>query len=331
MRRVVVVVFSLVVLMWISVAASAQVCRRIQLCDPGLKWGLSAEGGWLGYFRKGLVLNAEGGPFFTNSGVQVSQELPVEGPWFALELSASPNPRFSGYLKGTWLIPTNRSSSEEFDRISIWPPEGRQLSTSTQWYTLEGAGIYWGLYSGLGIIGGFRYDSYCTAFSNPTLFDFTGMGSLSDEADLTMNLYLPFVGLVLDQGSVQLGFIGFPTVIGELKYGTTYGGASFAGGWMRGDLGASFNGGYFVELFAQWGTELDIGPGALSSGNLSLFAKYSYLHGWATPDESFSSVGAPAASLGGPTANEVSFGLLRETYTIGARLDLAFSLPSWMY
>ena len=82
---------------------------------------------------------------------------------------------------------------------------------------------------GLGkLLAGFRYDRFATNFKVPGNFS-GALGTPSDTADVTINCYIPFVGVQMAQGSPgrsELVFrvIGFPWVGGDVKYHDSIGG-----------------------------------------------------------------------------------------------------------
>jgi hypothetical protein len=330
MRRVVVVLVTLAVLAWVPMSASGQVFGGRSSCDPGRRLGLGFEVGWLSYFRDGFVLSAGGGPFFWYQAEEApSQELGLQGIWLGLTGDYRVNDRVSGYLKGTWLIPSTKKTSDFWAEQSlIFGPAsaGRDYSTSLQWYTLEAGGNLRLFGGSTVLLGGFRYDSFDLTLKSPSDFPSApGFGGPTDESSFTMDLYIPFVGLMVDQGSVQIGFVGFPTMFGEMKFNNTYA-RLFAGpnAWAAPEIGAGINKGYFFEAFAQLGTSADFVPYG-SSTNISVFAKYTVVHAYGTPDLDFGF--GQNAFIPGNASSEVGVTVNRENYILGAKLDMRFSSP----
>jgi hypothetical protein len=248
--------------------------------------------------------------------------LPINGPWVGLSLAARPQGAFTAYLNGTWLLPTTADTP-----VQVTGPD--DSLSSAQWYTVEGALNYWGLYSGLGLVGGFRYESFDSSMGlswggSPA----PGFAVLNEEdADLAVDLYIPYVGLVADYRGAQIGVLGFPLLLGDMKFGSTvvqqFLAPIQAAGWNHGEWNPSFDKGYFFELFFQWKTALDY---AGAPGNFGLFAKYSQLWGSASTDSSDTWVN-PGAQ--GALSLPIDVTFRRQTYALGVNAEIAFSLP-WL-
>jgi hypothetical protein len=161
-------------------------------------------------------------------------------------------------------------SSDETFAIADAPPGGKTWSTNTDWWFVDGALSYETL--GLGkLLAGFRYDRFATNFKDPG--NFSGpVGSPSDTGDVTINCYIPFVGVQLDQGTPggsQLMFrvIGFPWLGGDVLYHDSIGNFSVLT-QDRIELQKGIGKGYFLEAFAEYGQAV------FGSGQVSVFGRW---------------------------------------------------------
>ena len=147
--------------------------------------------------------------------------------------------------------PCQPASDETFS-ISDAAPGGKTWSSNTDWWFVDGALTYETL--GLGkLLAGFRYDRFAANFKDPG--NFSGpVGSPSDTGDVTINCYIPFVGVQVEQGTPggsQLMFrvIGFPWLGGDVLYHDSIGNFSVLT-QDRIELQKGIGKGYFLEAFA---------------------------------------------------------------------------------
>jgi hypothetical protein len=235
---------------------------------------------------------------------------PVQGLWLELSGMMPLNDRVSLFAAGSWLVPVNGKSDEDYVFFNWGDRKGR-WQTSIQWYTLDGGGAF-SSDGPVAVVAGFRYDSFEAGFSDPErIVEILSLPS--DEANFWFGLYIPYVGLVTGWGStLRVGFIGFPYLPGEVKYGQTVGAAQPS--TVRVDASGAVSDGYFMEIFAQGGA--DVG-----AANIGLFGKWEYLRARATLD-------LDARFLGTQTLNDsVDLGFYRQCWTVGCELTLDFVSP----
>jgi len=158
------------------------------------------------------------------------------------------------------------------------------------------------------LIGGFRFDSFSTNFSDPA--NAVGFVSLNtDTADSTLNCYIPYVGLMVNQGNrLRVGVIGFPYVPGNIKYHET------TAGTIRTETRGSLRNSYFLEVFGEYAKDF-------LGGSIGVFGTWSYL--------STSSNMTAEARAGGVLLNTqpYRFTLDRQSYILGAKFSLDFFSP----
>jgi len=220
---------------------------------------------------------------------------PVHGIQLSATAIASPNDRITAIARGTWLLPWNGESFENYEFGAA--KAERKWTAKTQWWTVEGAGAFsmnaWGA-----IVAGLRYDSLQTSFKDPseaTLLSFVGQ-----EADLQVNLWIPYAGVIARQGRVTFGIIGSPWVPGHLRYGQTNSLIFVPNSRLEGS--GSTRSGYFFETWAEFNVNL-MGAAA------GLFAKYTYVH----------------------VRVEDSLTSAFSVFTNSGQLEITFDRPNWIF
>lgn len=291
------------------------------ICAPTKSVGgpLAFYVGW-GDDRKGTALSANLrrqnlGPFGDDL-LSISNSYGIRGVWLGLAAQTNLMGRI-GILADYWiLIPTNQSSGETFS-LTDGPPGGKTWSTNTDWWFVDGALSY--DTCGLGkLLAGFRYDRFATNFKDPGNFS-GAAGSPSDTGDVTINCYIPFVGVQTDLGTSggnQLMFrvIGFPWLGGDAKFHDSIG-TSFVLTQDRIELAKGVGKGYFFEAFAEYGRAV------FGSGRVAVFGRWNVLHGNAKRID-ISDVFAGVPLVGG-----YQFAFDRQSWTFGGSFSLAFTTP----
>ena len=102
-------------------------------------------------------------------------------------------------------------------------PGGRTWNTRPEWWYLDAAATC-AFCTPFKVMAGFRYEHFSVRFDNPS-DNFGIVSTTGDEADLTINSYLPFVGLQTTVGgpasNVYVRFIGFPWAPGDVTHSET--------------------------------------------------------------------------------------------------------------
>jgi hypothetical protein len=247
---------------------------------------------------------------------------PLAGLWLGLDQKINFNETCGLDLDGWVLIPTNRQGSEQEPTITLTtigavspvtvavPTVGnRTWNTRTEWWYLDAAAT-WACCTPLKVLAGFRYEHYSTSFDNPT--DIYGVPSnLNETADLTVNSYLPFIGLqtrIGDSGSnVLVRWIGFPIAPANLTFSETN--AVSLGN--RVDSTGNWSNSYWMEVFAEYNRNFAAGMG------IGAFFRWNLYHAQAsltTNPLGFSGV-----------SSDASFD--RNTITLGGNILLNFGSP----
>ena len=190
-------------------------------------------------------------------------------------------------------------------------PGGRTWNTRTEWWYLDAAATC-AFCTPFKAIAGFRYEHFSVRFDNPS--DAFGLVvNPGAEADLTINSYLPFVGLQTSVGgpasNVYVRFIGFPWAPGDVTHSET--GVSGLGLGSRIDSTRSWNRSYFWEIFAEYNRNFAAGMG------IGAFFRWNLLHGQTDLSATLPS--------GLAVSSDASFD--RNTMTFGGSFNLSFNTP----
>jgi hypothetical protein len=294
-------------------------------CDPGPS--LALEVGYTGD-RRGATVDITTDTGFGIAFPNWRYNYPLQGLWLGLTANIPVGDRLSFTASGSWLVPSNqRADEEQIFYTGIQPTFVRKWATSIQWYTL-GAGAALSLEGPVSVVGGFRYESFETKFHDPEAIFFVN-NSPTDEAEVQVNLYLPYVGLVMGLGSgssascgsceiwdpkVQVGLIGFPYTPGEIKYAETIIELE-----PRFSVSGPVSNGFFMEAFLNCNCGIGV-----SGANVGFFAKWSYVHAkaGATADAEDTAIVNPENR-----ADSADLTFDRRNWTIGAIFDVNFVSP----
>jgi hypothetical protein len=219
-------------------------------------------------------------------------------------------------LAASVTVPTAR----KVEQLTPDPPADHQRDWSgkTIWGTVEGL---WGYPIGCDVLAlaGFRWDHWQTSLKNPSNWRPIAVRfDPSDTGDLTVNSYLPLVGLVTNQGRFTFGVLGFPVTFGDAEYHeSTLGRPRRLG---RITEHGNFNNGYFLEFFSDMA--IAVGPIANNTvdASASLFAKLSFLDARGTASWQ--------RDVLDPLAYNPQFSFRRSIFVIGAETTIQFSIPS---
>jgi len=144
-------------------------------------------------------------------GVQVGASLPIR---FA--------DQYALRVYGSYLIPNNPPANQEI----TWTdrPQGIRewRHSKSQWYKVGGELLY-PVYGQAALVGGFRLDSLLTDFSDPDPNYFFTVPWM--EAQTTLTIYEPYVGIRLQQssgpGGLSLQVVGFPLLFATIQHFNT--------------------------------------------------------------------------------------------------------------
>ncbi len=217
-------------------------------------------------------------------------------------------------LSGALALPSTGTGREQFTRHSpgTRPQAGRDWDADTFFAYLEGLCSY-PVYGGFTALGGFRWCNWQTSYKNSRNFVQPTRYDDRDTGDVTVNTYVPFVGVMIDMGGLSTGAIGFPAVFGAIE-----------STWVDepGDLfrfSGEFGGGYFLEAFIGYDVSMTnaVGDSELSIG---LLVKYSTLRAETTLNLERIVGSFPRT----PAPYDLAF--KRNLFTLGAKATLDFNI-----
>ena len=195
----------------------------------------------------------------------------------------------------------------------------RYWTAKNDTYSFTGVGFY-NVFNTACVLGGFRWDHLETTFDRPTWTPGVTSSLGGDEATLTVNVYQPFVGAMVDQGGasrvMRIGFIAWPQVYGNVEYGQTFG-ALGTGSRLDG-MSSKVNEGYFWEIFAEYGLKEQRFLGAA----FGLFASWTQYHLKGRLNSDLDQIGA--ASFG---SDRFDISLHRNSWTVGGKLEIPLAIP----
>lgn len=221
-------------------------------------------------------------------------------------------------LSGSFTIPSTSPGRESI--YTVVPPgflsNTRRWSADTYWATLEGIWAY-PLSVSFSALAGFRWVTWQTSYKSPTN-ERNGLAlyANTDSGDVTVNGYVPFVGLLASYRGLNVGAVGIPTTIGDVEHNEVFGGM-FGGTGSAMEAKGVFAGGYFFEAFADYALPLPGGMGPGVDADLSLFGKCSFLEVEATTAVRWWGI------LG---KQDYDFRLHRNLFVLGAKATLNFNL-----
>ncbi len=199
----------------------------------------------------------------------LQQRFPVKGLWLGLTAEASLSQRLGLFVDG-WILFAANGGADEAGTGSVDP---RHWDTNTDWWFTDGALTY--EFNNLGkFIGGLRYDRFAVNFKNPSFGSGANLYTNADEADFTVNLYFPYIGLQLDRGTLAgnqylFKVIGTCFVGSDVKYNETWGNVFQVPSRITGKKPTDD---YFIEAFGEMNRSL------FGSANIGLFGRWNLVH-----------------------------------------------------
>ena len=154
----------------------------------------------------------------------------------------------------------------------------RKWTADTYFATLEGMHVY-PINDSWSTLAGFRWSYWQTSYRVPYDVDGNRTGTNqavadTDTADMTVNAFIPLLGVMTDLGRLKAGFVGFPTVCGTAEHHEILGRGTQPN--ERATIYSDFSSGYFIEAFLDYTIpSLDLAGADIS---FSFFTKLNYLY-----------------------------------------------------
>jgi len=313
MRKSLIFISLIVVLIVVPSMVCAQALFGKACKDDANKFFVT--GAWVHSFETGYTIDSEAGNITAATGVRTGKwayDYDTFQVGFGLPITLGDEGQFGQFIiSGTYALPVS-SDGEELLTDAAAPPTSllsRKWSADTTYGTLEGVLAY-PVYDTWYALAGFRWVSWQTTYKNPKDSN-GGLGAtVLDEADVSVNGYVPFIGVMTSMRGLTVGAVGIPTTLGTVEHRETIGALRLKG---KGDL----DGGYFAEVFLDYSTPTFEMPG-LSAG-ISVFCKASWLR--TTTDLKLEELSTPIAP------QEYDFALQRNLFFVGGKATFDFTLP----
>jgi hypothetical protein len=236
------------------------------------------------------------------------------GVWLGVSNYCKVGPKLGFLASGWYLFPTTGEALQTFTFGGFFPPQVGSWTANKSMGWIDGAVIL-GSQCGLNLITGFRWDKYNLQLKNNVSISlgFPPGTNLPDEANLTMNHYMPFLGTQYCCGDPCSGLlvrvIGFPWAPGDGAFGQTSNNSAdrFLATWTPDRA-------WFIEVFSEYSRKCD------GFGCIGVFARFNYLSSKGTATPSFLPT-VPSAFL-----PDYDFRLTRQSWTIGGKVELNFSV-----
>ena len=251
-------------------------------------------------------------PGFWDNLSDVTHHAPIRGVWLGLSETINLNERI-GLLGSAWvLLPSNQDDTETYSFPAAVGE--RSWSTRNKWWYVDGL-VAFNPFAGASLLAGVRYDKYTTEFRDP--YAASVLSLPSDTADVITENWIPLVGAQVgyncSQSRLIFRIVGFPTLLGSVKYRQ-----NVSAGIGALEANGNYKNGYYLELFTQYVRRF--GPGEIGA-----FARWSGTRGEVDLDLDASTM--PPA-LPPPFVNATfNTTIQRYAWTVGGSVSLRFDLP----
>ena len=225
--------------------------------------------------------------------------------------------RYAARVYGSYFITDNPQAGQDLTWTDN-PPGTREWQRSrSQWYKLGGEALY-PTSEGAALIGGFRWESLLTNFSDPNPNYFFTIPTMN--AQTTVSFYEPYVGVSIRQGSgpgsLSVRFVGFPVLLATIEHLNVCNnnGVPFAHTGRQ-----TAHKGFFAELSAEYCVGLFQGLEA------AVFVDWNVYQGRCpmTIDRHEGGANPNVTSATVAWSHHIS------SLVIGARVETSWNLPRW--
>jgi hypothetical protein len=207
----------------------------------------------------------------------LSHRWPLRGLWLGVGEKLNVSERCGINVEAWWLIPSTAVGTEESvvgitqfivtdfpAGFFITTPAAVAVNWNTRpdWWYIDGRLACSCAGRNFNVLAGFRYDHFSTRFEFP-FSPTTGFAfDPNNQADITVNSYIPYVGFeysCMGAGSgLCMRLIGFPWVPADVVHSET----GEAGAGLRATSTGNFNSGrYFIEFFGEYSRTVFGGAG----------------------------------------------------------------------
>jgi hypothetical protein len=240
-------------------------------------------------------------------------------PLGGLQVGASVPIRMAGALPlrvyGSYLIPHNPSADQELTWTHDPPGIREWRRSNSQWFKVGGEVLYPAA-GQMALVGGFRWESLLSNFSDPNPDYIFTISSL--QAQTTLQVYTPYVGVLLRTSSSPEGLtaklVGFPYLFASIEHLNV---CNNAGVPFAHTGNQSTNTGFFIEASAEYRTRLSSGVEAVG------FIDWNVYHGHCDMTIERHEGGATPITTAGTVAwsHDISY------LVLGGKIQMSWNLP----
>ncbi|MGC8603734.1 MAG: hypothetical protein ACP5VS_08615 [Desulfomonilaceae bacterium] len=180
----------------------------------------------------------------------------LQGIWLEFALPMTIGQNIGLMLSGAHLFSLQPGSVQSYDTYNE-TIAARQWNPDVHWWEVNTAGSYQIIPSLIGIMG-FRWTSFSVNFNNPRKQ--VGFAPNADSATLSANVYVPFLGMLMEgnldcRSIIKMAAYGFPLLPGNIVYTETASLMSQPTGFSDSAISSA---GYFLEAFTEYSMKRDM-------------------------------------------------------------------------
>lgn len=243
-------------------ACPPPMCKPAPFMEPSV---------YVGYLYKdhGAGVNIQ----FNNGDVvgitSTRNDFNLQGVWLELASPFVLSQSAGLYFAVAHLFPVQSNAVESYGQAG--GAAKREWNPDIQWWEVDGALTY-RMSQGLIGLAGFRWSSFVVDFGQAT--NQQGFSTSPDQAQLTVNAYIPFLGLALQadpncNSSFKAAFLGFPALPSDVEFQETLtptGGVS-----TRFSGTTDYKSGYFLEGLVEASAKM-------AACSLGAFVRFDAIH-----------------------------------------------------
>jgi len=224
------------------------------MCAPPITAEASAFVGYL-FKNHGAGIKIEFNDGDVVGLTSTRHDFDLQGVWLELALPFAVSENVSLFFTGAHLFPTNTKTVQSYRRVD--GVARREWKPDIQWWELN-TGLTFRFTPFAAGLAGFRWSSFVVDFTDPT--GQLGFVSPEDEAQLTVNAYIPFFGLVVNaeptcNSTLRGALLGFPALPSNVEFQETLTPAAQVSTRLS-TSATDYRSGYFLEALAEASTRM---------------------------------------------------------------------------
>jgi hypothetical protein len=228
----------------------------------------------------------------------------LQGVWLELAVPFALSQDAFAFVTGAHLFPTQTKALQSYRQVN--GVAKREWNPDIQWWELN-AGLAYRFCPVVSGLGGFRWSSFVVNFNDPT--GQQSFAATSDDAKLTANAYIPFLGLAAGgepscNSSFNIAVLGFPAVPSDVEFQETLSPTGQVSTRLSGKT--DYKSGYFLEALGEASMKMN-------AWSLGGFVRFDVIHTERTRDFTVAGVSRQA---------DIKFD--RRNWIVGGKIGVAF-------